>query len=163
MKTITLTVSDDATITVDGKEYVPKELDAPTKPEWVLWTPEEGEMVSILGADGKIRDGKFGPFWQEGLDAGNVFPTHEHAEAAKRYREAQSVIDRYCYAKGIDTRWKQGVMQWGVYLGECSLTVSRFTETCYGSPFLVQSPAIAEQIITDCGDEIRTVLLRGWV
>ena len=163
MKTITL--HDDATITVDGKEYVPKELDAPTKPERVLWTPEgEGEYWQ-LGEEGTITN----PDWvndatdREWLIAGNIFPTLEHAEADDRERRAKSIIRRYCYAKGIDTRWKDGVEQWGVYLVPGSLVVRRFTETCDGSPFWAESKALAEQIIADCGDEIRMVLLRGWV
>lgn len=163
MKTITL--HDDATITVDGKEYVPKELDAPTKPERVLWTPKDCETHWLLDDEGSVED-----YTWEGecedvswLKAGNIFPTLEHAEAAKRHREAQSVIDRYCYAKGIDTRWKQNEVQWGVYLGQGSLEVMYFIKNCHSSPFWAETQALAEQIIADCADEIRTVLLRGWV
>lgn len=164
MKTITLTVSDDATITVDGKEYVPKELDAPTKPERVLWTPKDGETYVMLWSGGNTSSEK----WSgaaincDHLNAGSIFPTREHAEAAKRHREAQSVIDRYCYAKGIDTRRKGGVEQWCVWQNHDNVLESYFTINAYGSPFYVESKAIAEQIIADCADAIRTVLLRGW-
>ena len=163
MKTITL--HDDATITVDGKEYVPKELDAPTKPERVLWTPKDCETHWLLDDEGSVED-----YTWEGecedvswLKAGNIFPTLEHAEAAKRHREAQSVIDRYCYAKGIDTRWKQGAGRVGARLFNDRVEYRTFDYVCAGSPFWVESKALAEQIIADCGDEIRMVLLRGWV
>jgi len=164
MKTITLTVSDDATITVNGKEYVPKGTNAKT-PERVLWTPKLGERVRVMWMMGKITTERYDSVsFGKALDAGNVFPDEgDYDLAAKRHREAQSVIDRYCYAKGIDTRWKTGVKQWGVYLVAGSLVLGHFTETCDGSPFYAESRAIAEQIIADCADAIRTVLLRGWV
>lgn len=163
MKTITVTVSDDATITVDGKEYVPKGTNAKT-PERVLWTPEVGERVRVHFMSGTIASREFESIWQDELDAGNVFPAEgDYDLAVKRHREAQSVIDRYCYAKGIDTRWKQGEPQWGASYDDNYLRSFEGVHTCDGSPFWVESKALAQQIIADCGDEIRTVLLRGWV
>lgn len=161
----TITINDDATITVDGVEYVPSLPVTVGKPEPELWAPKIGETYWIIGTTGDI--GKY--TWRDSgagtprLNAGNIFPTLKHAEATKRHREAQSVIDRYCYAKGIDTRWKEDVTQWGADITNGNVELKHCTAVCDGSPFWVESEAIAEQIIADCGDEIRTVLLRGWV
>lgn len=54
MKTITLTVSDDATITVDGKEYASKGMNAKT-PERVLWTPTCRECGISLDKENIVR------------------------------------------------------------------------------------------------------------
>ena len=163
MKIITLTVSDDATITVDGVEYAPKGTNAKT-PERVLWTPKFGEQVRVHFMSGTIAPRSFAAMWQDELDAGNVFPAEgDYDLAAKRHREAQSVIDRYCYVKDIDTRWKEAVSQWGAYANGLNLIADTDSHCCYGSPFYVESKAMAQQIIADCADEIRTVLLRGWV
>jgi len=167
MKTINFELPDDVDasqvkVTVDGVEYAPKGTNAKT-PERVLWTPKVGETYWIIGTTGAIGkytwgDSSSGTQW---LNAGNIFPTREHAEAAKRHREAQSVIDRYCYAQGIDTRWKEGVVQYTVYCSSDSLCVTSYKDINDGSPLYVESTAIANQIIADCGDQIRTVLLRG--
>lgn len=97
---------------------------------------------------------------QSRLEAGNVFPTREHAEALDRKRRAESVIFRYFYERGIDTRWKDGVDQYCVKFAGGKLVVDLCT-MCYGHPFYVESKKIAEQAIADIPDAIRTALLRG--
>ena len=157
MKTITLTVRDDTKITVDGVEY-------PTKAEVKLWTPKPTESYWFLTETGPVpqicTDHEQ---HQSRLEAGNVFPTRESAEALDRKRRAEGVIFRYFYERGIDTRWQDGVDQYCVKLINGALMTDFYTKICYGSPFSVKSKEIAEQAIADIPDPIRTALLGGWV
>lgn len=158
MKTITLTIPENAKITVDGVEW-------PTSTEVKLWTPEKNGkpywLLTYFGIKQYVWDGTLPTHQWTGIR--DVFPTLEHAEAAQRERDAQSIIFRYFYERGIDTRWKEGVEQFGVYLGSGKLIANPYINVCDGSPFCVESKAIAEQAITDIPDAIRTVLMRGWV
>lgn len=156
MKTITLTVPDDATITVDGVEY-------PTSTEVKLWTPKENDKYCYTTEEGGIYDDKWENTNSENnmLEAGNIRPTFEYTEALDRKRRAESIIFRYLYERGIDTRRSNG--DWIVFLQSGELVVEYYTDTCHGSPFYVESKAIAEQAINDIPDAIRTALMGGWV
>lgn len=158
MKTITLTIPENAKITVDGVEW-------PTSTEVKLWTPKDGDDYLALGAKGEISDFMWAndDFDNHRMSAGNIRPTREYAEALDRKRRAESIIFRYFYERGIDTRWKEGVEQFGVYLGSGKLIANPYINVCDGSPFCVESKAIAEQAIADIPDAIRTVLMGGWV
>lgn len=158
MKTITLTIPDDATITVDGVEY-------PTSTEVKLWTPDYGDSYVCMDADGDITDEKWhvSTSEREWLEAGNILPTLEHAEALDRKRRAESIIFRYFYERGIDTRRKEETEQYCVILKSGKLVTDFYSYTCHGSPFYVESKAIAEQAINDIPDAIRTALMGGWV
>lgn len=165
MKTITLTVSDDATITVDGVEYIPSLPVTTGKAEVKLWTPVEMEWYWSLEENGYIskhcwKSDTCDNLW---LEAGNVRPTREHAEALDRKRRAESIIFRYFYERGIDTRWKEGETQWSIVDGDGNLVATSYMSICHGSPFYVKSKAIAKQAIADIPDAIRTALLGGWV
>lgn len=158
MKTITLTIPDNAEITVDGKPY-------PLTGEVKLWAPKPTESYWFLAPSGYVVPQTYtnNETHQYRIKTGNVFPTHEHDEAADRLRRAQSVIDRYFYAKGIDTRWKEGIRQYGAFFSHGNLCSIERDFVCDGSPFYVESKAVAEQAIADIPDAIRTVLMRGWV
>lgn len=156
IKTITLTVRDDTKITVDGVEY-------PIKAEVKLWTPEKSEKTHILWTDGSIGNAWYtSASLEKCLEAGNVRPTREHAEAIDRKRRAESDIFRYFYERGIDMRWKEGETQWFVVNDGGNLVMYSGIGICHGAPFYFESKTIAEQAIADIPDAIRTALLGGW-
>ena len=163
MKTITLTVSDDATITVDGVEYIPSLPVTTGKAEVKLWTPTFGGTYWLLDDEGGVGDYAWDDTCEDvpWLEAGNIRPTREYAEALDRKRRAESIIFRYFYERGIDTRWKEGETQWSIVDGDGNLVATSYMSICHGSPFYVKSKAIAKQAIADIPDAIRTALLRG--
>ena len=158
MKTITLTIPENAKITVDGVEW-------PTSTEVKLWTPKENDKYCYTTEEGGIYDDKWENTNSENnmLEAGNIRPTREYAEALDRKRRAESIIFRYFYERGIDTRRKEETQQYCVILKSGKLVTDFYSYTCHGSPFYVESKAIAEQAINDIPDAIRTALMGGWV